>query len=781
MTLNASGPISLGGTTAGQSIEVELGGGGTTMISLNDTNVRTLAGVPSGAIIMPTNFWGTSSVSAFASTIFNGFYNPKIYFTSSNVYVLTPSTVTSFGFTVAVYSTSGTGTPTLYQFSNSTSNHPNGNFFIVDSSNNIITFANAAGTITYPAITVVTTSGFQSSQFFNNGSATHLQSSANIIYNSTSNNVYTLQFDSNIQKLILCQYSSGTTPTLLNSYALSTSGGFNSIYVANTNSIYSSSKDWFVIFQQNTSSGAYYFNALSLNASTINYGTSYNITGMGISTPYKNLFLDPNGYLYIAGNFSSSSIAIAKINALTYSTTYNWGKILTQSGFTIVYGSCAGDSSGNVYTMNVAYEAINNLPESSLLSLFKYNTSGTLQWQREITLFYQNNGYGYAGVSGNANLTIGTDGYIYLTIPFYNNYYNVYNGIATLKLPVDGSIVGTFLVSSSNSNAPMYVNITYGRGVDISSVPSAITTYSQAASSTSGSTGTIASQTLSTPTLITGSGTLSAPSTTGSVTFTSAGTYSWICPSGVTSVSVLCIGGGGGGYTPAPNNYGGGGGGGGLGYKNNYSVTPGNSYTVVVGLGGGYILYGSNAGGDSYFVSTSVVKGGGGGSGTLSSTAASGGTYVGDGGGNGGNGGAVNSAVGGGGGAGGYSGNGGRGASGVLNSTAGSGGGAGGGYYTLDTGHGGGGVYVLGQGSNGSAGTSLVAAGGGSGGGNGDTYSSSDIVGAFGGGGGGGSYTGQTCCCSGNSYAAQGGASGAVRIMWPGSSRSFPSTSAGLP
>ena len=61
MTLNASGPISLAGTTAGQSIEVELGGTGTTAISLNDATVRTLAGVPSGTIVMPTNFWGKSN------------------------------------------------------------------------------------------------------------------------------------------------------------------------------------------------------------------------------------------------------------------------------------------------------------------------------------------------------------------------------------------------------------------------------------------------------------------------------------------------------------------------------------------------------------------------------------------------------------------------------------------------------------------------------------------------------------------------------------------------
>ena len=61
MGLNSSGPISLAGTTAGVSIEIENGGNGTTQISLNDTAVRTLAGVPSGTITMPTNFYGKSN------------------------------------------------------------------------------------------------------------------------------------------------------------------------------------------------------------------------------------------------------------------------------------------------------------------------------------------------------------------------------------------------------------------------------------------------------------------------------------------------------------------------------------------------------------------------------------------------------------------------------------------------------------------------------------------------------------------------------------------------
>ena len=132
----------------------------------------------------------------------------------------------------------------------------------------------------------------------------------------------------------------------------------------------------------------------------------------------------------------------------------------------------------------------------------------------------------------------------------------------------------------------------------------------------------------------------------GQMDYTTAGTYSWTCPAGVTSVSVVCIGGGGGG-NGGGNGVGGagGGGGGGLGYKNNISVTPGQSYTVVVGGGGAgdawdgppYSDNPANDGGDSYFIDATTVKGGGGGGGygNSSATGGSGGTYVGDGGGNG--------------------------------------------------------------------------------------------------------------------------------------------------
>ena len=146
---------------------------------------------------------------------------------------------------------------------------------------------------------------------------------------------------------------------------------------------------------------------------------------------------------------------------------------------------------------------------------------------------------------------------------------------------------------------------------------------------------------------------------------------------------------------------------------------------------------------------------------------------------------------GGGGGAGGYTGSGGNG--GVVGGaypssivgywgSSGSGGGGGGGASGTNatgTGGGGGGVGVLGAGFSGSAGTTGAQHGGGGGGGsNGYRGSTSTTVSsvntsALGGlyGGGGGARPGAVSGLAGL------GANGVVRILWPGTTRSFPSTS----
>jgi len=94
------------------------------------------------------------------------------------------------------------------------------------------------------------------------------------------------------------------------------------------------------------------------------------------------------------------------------------------------------------------------------------------------------------------------------------------------------------------------------------------------------------------------------PVAIGQQAYTTAGTYSWVAPAGVTSVSVVAVGGGGAGGGGHPFYGSGGGQGGGLGYGNNISVTPGTSYAVIVGVGGaGQSSNNGCYGGDSPFSS----------------------------------------------------------------------------------------------------------------------------------------------------------------------------------
>jgi hypothetical protein len=254
--------------------------------------------------------------------------------------------------------------------------------------------------------------------------------------------------------------------------------------------------------------------------------------------------------------------------------------------------------------------------------------------------------------------------------------------------------------------------------------------------------------------------------------FTTAGTYSWTAPAGVTIVSVVSVGAGSGGVWNGSG--GGGGAGGGLGWRNTIRVTPGQTYTVVVGAGSVASATTSSKGGDSYFINTTIVAGLGGAGAGSGLTGGIGGSYVGDGGGNGGNGGTAASSAygGGGGGAGGYAGNGGNGATiHTLPGGNGAGGGGGGGSGSTGAGFGGGGgVGIYGQGANGAGGSaSDDASSAGQPGSNGS-------VGTLGNGGlyGGGGSGGDTTLIVGRGN----GVDGAVRIIW-GPNRAFPSTNTG--
>lgn len=259
----------------------------------------------------------------------------------------------------------------------------------------------------------------------------------------------------------------------------------------------------------------------------------------------------------------------------------------------------------------------------------------------------------------------------------------------------------------------------------------------------------------------------------------SASTYTWVAPTGVTSVSAVAVS---PGASPCGVRYAGD-----LQYANNFAVTPGNSYTVRVSGNSnactsadtyireafGSFNYYLVAG---HYIAQAYCRG----------TKVTNSVSVGRGGATGG-------------GAGGYCGNGGAAATaGQACSGAGGGGASGGSVFTsgwiLQAGNGGGGgVGILGKGSTGAAGTpqsgnvSANGGGGGSGGAAGGSGGASSFYsggsggcgGNYGGGGGDRGYAYDSICCQFYRGARGGNGVGAVRIIWPGNTRTFPSTNTG--
>lgn len=263
--------------------------------------------------------------------------------------------------------------------------------------------------------------------------------------------------------------------------------------------------------------------------------------------------------------------------------------------------------------------------------------------------------------------------------------------------------------------------------------------------------------------------------------FAIPGTYSLTVPPNVTSMSIVTIQGGQGGAAAGGN-------GGTLRYINNVAVVPGEVLTIDVGVGGagapyptsGFTTKGTVGGhsavrrGGTTIMSSNPglslgtgFTGGIGGSGFASSTNGS------------------VSHGGGGGGAAGYAGAGGNGASGTSTAaTAGTGGAGGGGAINTVTwvitgsialgevGGSGGSTGTEGQGANGAAAVNIAQSSF-----DGPPGGTGSVANTNAGGGGGGGRTSVSQTTGEVTYLlGSKGSDGAVRLIWPGTIRQFPST-----
>jgi len=514
-------------------------------------------------------------------------------------------------------------------------------------------------------------------------------------------------------------------------------------------------RTYYVIVYQYVGSAVNTLSGLTLSSGTLSpvfssgtttYTASVtNATGSITVTPTAT---DATSTIVVNGNGASASGSSVTVNLSYGSNTLNV-YVTSQSGVTKTYTTTVTRVLSSVATLATLIVTANGGITSGTVQtpspVFTNTSSGPYQLPFQA---WDNSTLG--GISNSRSLAYSltlTDPNASVQFTDNSAYYPTYQNVAS-----DGSLIGGYLVDGNNVHQ---IKVTAQDGtVKVYT----FNTFKQAQGQVSVGYGT---------------------------SYSTPGLYTWTCPPGVTSVSVICVGGGGGGgnrNSIIGTNYGGGGGGGGLRYINNYSVTAGQVYNVYAGAGGAP----NNPGTASYFNTTSVVSGGGGSNGTYIATsgtalggAGGGGTGTGFSGGAGGSS-TSGSYNGGGGGAGGYASSGGAGGTtgnGITVTTGGGGGGGGGSYgtnngnYTLGGCGGGVGLYGKTTGGAGGAGGSTNpyrAAGGGGGSGGGDggasinvtSYQSSQYGGGAGGGGGGGTHGGY-------------GADGAVRIVWPGAYRQF--------
>jgi hypothetical protein len=577
----------------------------------------------------------------------------------------------------------------------------------------------------------------------------------------------------------------------------------------------------------------------STTSTTVNANTTSAVVVVPNTTTYFRFIVTPYNYVGFGSTATTSTIAAGFLGAAVNSNLYNLPSSATLSASPVVISS----STQNII---VTISSVTNTAPA----IPTYSTNITITpGGTTATVLNANGGlgscvYNSTGTATFTGLTVGTQ-YIFSSQAYNAIGYGTAANLttSTYNLPTTPNISAASASASS-------INVTVGSVQNDWSLPTTgvIVTASPGGQqktlySSNSNTNVVPSSNSSGVLLFTGlagstaytftaqafnnvgfdTNTTSAGATTntaaGSQTFTygAPGAFTFVVPSGITSVSVVAVGGGGKGagrYTPGI-----------AGTQSSFNYPAGAPASSVAAGGGG-----------AYTISPVAPYGGPG-------AAPPGGTVIS---GTGGAGGAGNShnpanpnrAGSGGGGAGGYSGAGGQAGSRVTGSgIGGSGGGGGGGSAKTDAGPGtgggggGGGVGLLGLGSNGAGGTANLGGttplgtpggGGGSGGcsgGNG-SFPGSGLCGGNGGnygGGGGGASAALSCVCppynqtggAGGALAyrnnitvtpgasipvvvgkgggslgptnGSAGGNGAVRVIWPGNTRSFPSTCAGAP
>jgi hypothetical protein len=206
------------------------------------------------------------------------------------------------------------------------------------------------------------------------------------------------------------------------------------------------------------------------------------VNAVAVSTgSYPGVFAEQGSYdpvnsvHYVVGTTSSTGLGVAGsiVQFPLALTGVNWVRFLNgTSPNNVIFYDSASDSSGNVYVVGIYIQAYN-------LCLVKYNSSGTLQWQRTLQIY----------VSPSTTDTQVRMPRISVSGSKVNIGATVYNATGTtwyafaLQYPTDGSITGsytnattTMVISASSLTSATPTTITANNSKAYSSTGTSVST-----------------------------------------------------------------------------------------------------------------------------------------------------------------------------------------------------------------------------------------------------------------------------------------------------------------
>lgn len=172
----------------------------------------------------------------------------------------------------------------------------------------------------------------------------------------------------------------------------------------------------------------------------------------------RSVAIDSSGNVYVAGNSNGSGSANMQIAKYSNSGVIQWQRSLGAASTTEAAYSVAADSSGNVYVCGQS-----TVSGNTAIQIAKYNTSGTLQWQRTLNRSSANEGGNGIATDSSGNVYIcGYSDYDTATPDIYISKYNTSGTIQwQRRLGASSDEYGMSIAVDSGGNAYIcgYTNV----------------------------------------------------------------------------------------------------------------------------------------------------------------------------------------------------------------------------------------------------------------------------------------------------------------------------------